>query len=75
MTNFDIFTYIVTTLSISGSILNSRQNRWGFVVWGIANMCWIGVDLSRDIYAQAFLYTVFIGLNIYGWINWTNSKE
>jgi len=33
-------------------------------------MLWLGVDFTRGIYAQAALYVVFIGFNIYGWKQW-----
>lgn len=33
-------------------------------------MLWLTVDFTRGIYAQAALYCVFIGFNIYGWKQW-----
>jgi len=33
-------------------------------------MLWLGVDFTRGIYAQAALYVVFIGFNVYGWKKW-----
>ena len=67
---FTIFMWSLTAITIFGTYLNSRQNKYGFLVWGLCNMLWLGVDFTRGIYAQAALYVVFIGFNVYGWIQW-----
>ncbi len=75
MDTFTIVTSCFAVFSIIGAILNSRQNKYGFVVWGVTNFCWLIVDFSRGIYAQAFLYLVFIGINIYGWCCWNKASK
>lgn len=70
MDSFTIFTWTLTACTIAGTYLNSKQNKYGFLVWGLCNMLWLGVDFTRGIYAQAALYVVFIGFNIYGWQQW-----
>jgi len=70
MDTFTIFTWLLTATTIFGTYLNSRQNKYGFLVWGLCNMLWLGVDFTRGIYAQAALYVVFIGFNVYGWRQW-----
>lgn len=67
---FSIFTWSLTAITIFGTYLNSRMNKYGFLVWGLCNLLWLGVDFTRGIYAQAALYIVFIGFNIYGWVKW-----
>lgn len=74
MDRFALFTWTLTVVTIFGTYLNSRQLKDGFLVWGLCNLCWLMVDLSRGIYAQAALYVVFIGFNIYGWIQWTKKR-
>jgi nicotinamide riboside transporter PnuC len=71
---FTIFTWALTAITIFGTYLNAKQNQYGFIVWGICNMLWLGVDFTRGIYAQAALYVVFIGFNIYGWIQWKKKE-
>lgn len=71
---FQVFTWVVTAITIYGTFLNSKQKKSGFIVWGICNVCWLLVDFSRGVYAQAFLYIVFIGFNIYGWLKWNKNK-
>ena len=74
MDSFTIFTWILTSVTILGTYLNSRQNKYGFLIWGICNMLWLTVDFTRGIYAQAALYSVFIGFNIYGWMQWKKKE-
>lgn len=75
MDKFALFTWTLTAVTIFGTYLNSKQLKKGFLVWGLCNLCWLMVDLTRGIYAQAALYVVFIGFNIYGWIQWTNKDS
>jgi hypothetical protein len=70
MNSFTIFTWLLTASTIFGTYLNSRQNKYGFLVWGLCNVLWLSVDFTRGIYAQAALYVVFIGFNVYGWRQW-----
>lgn len=70
MDSFTIFTWTLTACTIAGTYLNSKQNKYGFLVWGLCNILWLGVDFTRGIYAQAALYVVFIGFNVYGWQQW-----
>jgi len=74
MSQFEIFTWSLTAITIFGTFLNARQNVYGFLIWGLCNICWLGVDLSRGIYAQAALYVVFIGFNVYGWLQWKKKE-
>lgn len=75
MDSFTIFTWTLTACTIAGTYLNSKQNKYGFLVWGLCNMLWLGVDFTRGIYAQAALYVVFIGFNIYGWKQWGKKSK
>jgi len=64
------FSWLLTPLTIIGTYFNSQQKKIGFLIWGICNICWLTIDLYYGIYAQAFLYSIFIGFNIYGWNKW-----
>jgi len=75
MDTFAIFTWSLTAVTIFGTYLNSRQNKYGFLVWGLCNLLWLGIDFNRGIYAQAALYVVFIGFNIYGWCQWGRKHQ
>jgi hypothetical protein len=75
MTNFEIFTWFLTAVTIYGTLLNSRQKKMGFLVWGTCNVAWMLIDANRGIWAQAALYAVFISFNVYGWITWSKKEK
>lgn len=72
---FELFTGILTALSILGVILNIRRLRACFYVWAVTNFCWMVVDFHREIYAQAALFAVYFGLAIYGIFEWGKAPE
>lgn len=63
-------TYIITALTIIGTVANSFQKRWCFVVWIITNVFWIIYNLSIQQQAQALLYVVNLITSIIGLIKW-----
>lgn len=63
-------TYIITALTIIGTVANSFQKRWCFVVWIITNAFWIIYNLSIQQQAQALLYVVNLITSIIGLIKW-----
>lgn len=74
MDSLAIFTWCLTVVTIIGTYLNSRQNKYGFIIWGLCNFMWLSIDYYRGIYAQAALYVIFIGFNIYGWNKWKKKE-
>ena len=59
--------YIVTALSIAGTVANSLQKRWCFWVWLVTNSFWCTYNCINGMRAQALLYlfngvTCIIGL-------------
>lgn len=64
-------TWLLTCLSVSGVILNVKKRRLGFVFFVVANMGWITVNIRNGIYAQAFLFIIYTGLSVWGFIEWT----
>ncbi|MHA1558199.1 MAG: nicotinamide mononucleotide transporter [Alphaproteobacteria bacterium] len=72
---FTIFTCCLTAVTIYGTLLNSQQKKIGFLVWGLCNVAWLFVDAYRGIWAQSALYSVFIGFNIYGWMQWSKKAK
>lgn len=70
---------ISVVASLVGSYLNAKQNWQGFVVWTASNVCWVIYDLYKACYSQAFLFFVYILMNLYGIYCWkfkkTDGKE
>ena len=75
MDYFTTFTWSLTVTTIFATYLNAKQNKYGFLIWGFCNVLWLGVDVTRGIYAQAALYLVFIAFNIYGWVQWQKKEK
>lgn len=70
----DSLTYCITVLSILGTIANSFQKRWCFVLWGFTNTFWCIYNLICGQYAQAILYAFNFVMAIVGFIKWKNKE-
>lgn len=68
-------TWILTAMSITGVVLNVKKNRMCFIIWIIANAGWITINILHGIYAQAFLFVIYTGLSVWGWIEWSKPKK
>jgi nicotinamide riboside transporter PnuC len=70
MSKLQIFIWFNTILAITGTFLNAKRIRFGFIIWMITNAVFIGYNLYLGSYQQATLFTVYFGLALFGWINW-----
>lgn len=67
--------YIVTALSIIGTVANSYQKRWCFFIWLFTNSFWCTYNLTNGMRAQALLY-LFNGVTcIIGLCKWRKRKR
>lgn len=62
--------YIVTFASIIGTIANSFQKRWCFVIWLCTNAFWCIYNIINKQYAQALLYFFNFIMAIIGLVRW-----
>ena len=65
-----IIPWIITLVSIIGVVLNIKMNRWGFACWIVSNIFWIYHNYKKKEYAQSCLFTIYLGLAIYGFLTW-----
>jgi hypothetical protein len=65
-----ILTWIITLISIIGTVFNSFQKRVGFYLWLISNVFWICYNIKEGIYAQAALFSFNSIMCIVGLIKW-----
>jgi len=72
---FELFTWIITGLSIIGVILNAKKKVSGFYFWMIANFSWIIIDLHKEVYAQAMLFGFYFIMCFYGVYEWKRPKK
>ncbi len=64
------FAYIVTLMSIIGTIANSFQKRWCFYIWLCTNAFWCIYNLINHQYAQSLLYLFNFIMAITGLVKW-----
>lgn len=62
--------WMISGLSIYGSILNVRQNKYGFLVWIMTNIYWIYYNFQTKTYAQIPVWIIFTIISIYGLVTW-----
>lgn len=65
--------WILSGMTILGAILNSFKNRWGFIVWIIANVGWILFNIVTGTYSQIPVWIAMTVISIFGFARW--SKE
>jgi nicotinamide riboside transporter PnuC len=67
-------TWLLTLLSLVGTVLNIRQHRACFIIWAATNISWAVVDWQKQLYAQSALFAVYFGFSIWGIIAWRKKK-
>lgn len=67
---FEIFKWSLVAASLTGVVLNIRRRRECFYVWMVTNSLWCGVDVWHGIWSQAILQALYVGLAIWGLIEW-----
>lgn len=73
--NFEVITWIVSALALTGTILNSNRNKSGFYLWLCTNMFWTVVDFRAGLYAQSALFGAYTLLAVKGLITWTKKEK
>lgn len=70
-------TWIITTVSLIGNYFNCKKLRVGFLIWIVANTCWLAIDITNGTYSRAVLDVVQTAFCIFGFVNWggTDGKE
>jgi membrane protein implicated in regulation of membrane protease activity len=66
--------WLVTILSIVGTVANIYGRRWGFAVWLGTNLSWAIYDAWIGAWAQAVLFLVYAGLAIWGLVKWRGGR-
>lgn len=61
---------LLTIISITGVILNTKKKRICFLIWMATNLSWAVIDFYHGLWEQSILYLVYFVLAIYGWFSW-----
>lgn len=80
-----IMPWVLAALSLTGVVLNIYKKRTCFFIWVVTNSCWMCYDfylashtegeISRGLYAQAFIFFIYFCLSIWGIIQWGRDKK
>lgn len=65
-----IITWVLTALSLAGTVLVIRRRVEGFYLWAFTNIGWVVVDIEAGLYAQAALFGAYLALSVYGVWEW-----
>lgn len=66
-----IINWILVILAITGTLLNVKKNRWGFVFWIVSNVGLVVYFIHYDIWAQAVLFGVYAMIALWGFVKWS----
>lgn len=72
---FNLGTFLIMVVNLSGTVLNSRQKISGFYIWGVCNILWACVNFSHGIFWQGVQNLIFLALNVYGLLCWRYTAE
>jgi len=67
--------WIATTLGIIGAIANVYKKWWCFLLWTIANVAIISLNVYHGLWSQVFLFGVYAIISITGLVTWWRDKE
>jgi hypothetical protein len=65
-----VFTWVITVISLTGTILNVKKNALCFWLWAFGNIAWLSYDLSLELYSRAVLDVVQLVFAIWGINEW-----
>jgi len=64
------FTWAITVISLTGTVLNVRKNILCFYLWGAGNIAWLVFDLWSGLFSRAVLDAVQLAFAVWGIIEW-----
>jgi nicotinamide riboside transporter PnuC len=69
------WTWAITAGAIIGTVANINKCRWAFGVWLVTNSSWLIIDFRAGLYSQAFLFSVYVLLSIWGLYKWRHNCD
>lgn len=71
-----ILSVIATVFSLSGNLLVNYKKRSGFIIWTIANILWIYVNIISELnISQCIMFLCYGALNVMGFIKWRKEDK
>jgi hypothetical protein len=73
--DFQHLSWILVALSLAGNYFVNKKNVTGQWLWAASNVGWVSYNLYIESYSQAFLFTIYFGMCMWGIISWTRSAK
>lgn len=70
-----LWSWAASLMSIAGALLNVLKNKWGFVVWSIANAIFFAISWMRGDHGQMLLWVAFTAMNVIGFLHWRKKEK
>ena len=67
--------WVLSIITLIGTILNVKKKKEGFIFWIIANIGWIYYTLEYELYSQISIWVSFTAASIYGYITWRKDDK
>ena len=64
-----------TTGSIAGIILNSRKKISCWIIWSVANVFWIWLNIRFELWLAVATMVVYTALNAVGYFKWRKDAK
>jgi len=68
-----LFDAALTATSLVAQYMMTRKYLENWILWIVADVFYIGLFFARDLQLTALLYTVYLALAIYGFVQWKRS--
>jgi nicotinamide riboside transporter PnuC len=70
MKALDAGMWLVAAVSLVGTIANLYKRPWGFALWIVTDVAWVGYDIYVGALHQAALLTIYGALAAWGLVRW-----
>lgn len=71
----EALSWLIAALSLAGTVLNIQKRSECFYLWGLSNIAWVFIDLSKGLHAQALLSAIYFVLAVYGAWSWGRGRR
>ena len=61
---------LAVSLSLGGALVLAYRKRIGWLMWIVADMIWVWIDVRAGLWSQAGLFAAYTGLAAWGWFKW-----
>ena len=72
---YDIAQWVLLVISLAGEYLIIKKNVVGFYIWLGVCVGWMIIDFIAGLYGQSASWILYIGVCIYGILEWNKENK